>query len=79
MAIIDSNHRQEFKPKFSLKDLIGDGLLWAVPKSRRSLERRLKRKFGFPRMLIPRTNLRSCNVCGDDHEVGVLCRMFPFY
>lgn len=30
----------------SLKDIIGDGILWAVPKHRRTIEKRLKRKFG---------------------------------
>ncbi|XP_017772352.1 PREDICTED: 39S ribosomal protein L32, mitochondrial [Nicrophorus vespilloides] len=66
----------EPKP-FSIKDIIGDGLLWAVPKHRRSLEKRLKRKFGDPeyvnKLILPKTTLRVCNTCGDDHEVGVLC------
>ncbi|XP_018564249.1 39S ribosomal protein L32, mitochondrial [Anoplophora glabripennis] len=64
-------------PRFSLKDVLGDGFLWAVPKHRRSIEKRLKRKFGHPdyvlKIMKPKTNLRTCNVCGDDHEAGVLC------
>lgn len=63
---------------FSLKDLIGDGILWAVPKHRKSIERRLKAKYGNPKyhmkIMSPKTSLRICMQCGHDHEVGVLCR-----
>lgn len=63
---------------FSLKDLIGDGILWAVPKHRKTIERRLKAKYGNPKYhmkLIPlKSTLRICMQCGHDHEVGVLCR-----
>uniref|UniRef100_W8B551 Large ribosomal subunit protein bL32m n=1 Tax=Ceratitis capitata TaxID=7213 RepID=W8B551_CERCA len=63
--------------KFSLKELLGDGILWAVPKHRRTIEKRLKRKFGVPeynwKPLIAKTNLRTCNQCGHDHELGILC------
>lgn len=62
---------------FSLRDLIGDGMLWAVPKHRRTLEKRHKRKYGSPeyklKILTPKIHLRSCATCGSDHEVGVLC------
>ncbi|GJQ82017.1 mRpL32 [Trypoxylus dichotomus] len=65
------------QPPWSIKDILNDGFLWAVPKSRRTIEKRLKRKFGHPeyvdKLLRPKTILRTCNVCGDDHEVGVLC------
>ncbi|XP_044727426.1 39S ribosomal protein L32, mitochondrial [Chrysoperla carnea] len=65
------------KSKFSLKDLIGDGLLWAVPKNRRTIERRLKRKYGSPeyvvKILKPKNHLRICGKCGHYYEVGVLC------
>ncbi|XP_067619432.1 large ribosomal subunit protein bL32m [Eurosta solidaginis] len=69
---------QTDKPdRFSLKDLLGDGILWAVPKHRRTVEKRLKRKFGLPeynwKPLKTKTNLRTCNQCGHDHELGVLC------
>ncbi|XP_019865689.1 39S ribosomal protein L32, mitochondrial [Aethina tumida] len=77
LAGVEVNRAPIDAPKFSLKDIIGDGLLWAVPKHRRSLEKRLKRKFGHPdyhlKILLPRTNIRTCNKCGDDHEIGVLC------
>uniref|UniRef100_A0A2M4AMJ6 Large ribosomal subunit protein bL32m n=1 Tax=Anopheles triannulatus TaxID=58253 RepID=A0A2M4AMJ6_9DIPT len=62
---------------FSLRDLLGDGILWAVPKHRRTVEKRHKRKYGSPeyklKILTPKTHLRSCATCGSDHEVGVLC------
>ncbi|XP_058834867.1 large ribosomal subunit protein bL32m [Topomyia yanbarensis] len=62
---------------FSWKDLIGDGILWAAPKHRRTVEKRLKRKYGSPdyklKILLPKKHLRICSTCGGDHEVGVLC------
>jgi ribosomal protein L32 len=55
---------------------LGDGFLWAVPKHRRTAERRLKRKFGSPgnwKIILPRNDLTVCKTCGDNHEIGVLC------
>lgn len=61
----------------SLKDLIGNGIFWAVPKHRRSIEKRLKRKFGVPKYdwkpLRVKEHLRVCMQCGHDYEAGVLC------
>lgn len=78
MVGIEADRLPKPPSRFSLKDVLGDGFLWAVPKHRRSIEKRLKRKFGHPdyiwKMMRPKTNLRVCNVCGDDHEAGVLCR-----
>ncbi|KAH1012897.1 39S ribosomal protein L32, mitochondrial [Dendroctonus ponderosae] len=69
--------QQSTAQKSILEEILGDGFLFAVPKHRRSIEKRLKRKFGDSehhlKILIPRKNLRTCNVCGDDYEVGVLC------
>ncbi|XP_023950524.2 39S ribosomal protein L32, mitochondrial [Bicyclus anynana] len=63
--------------KFSIKDIVGDGILLAVPKFRRTVEKRLKRKFGSPeytwKMLVPKTNIIVCNSCGHYHERGHLC------
>ncbi|XP_018319324.1 39S ribosomal protein L32, mitochondrial [Agrilus planipennis] len=74
------NEEIYYKPqtkKFNLKDLLNDAFLWAVPKSRRTIERRHKRRYGIPgyhlKLILPKTNLQVCNVCGDDHEIGVLC------
>lgn len=72
-------------PKPSLQSLIsvqerlfGDSILWAVPKHRRSIEKRLKRKFGcindFYKMLMPRTDLLTCNRCGHNYQKRHLCR-----
>lgn len=63
-----------------MKDIIGDGFLYAVPKSRRTLEKRMMRKFGHPqyiwKMLVPKTNLISCNTCGADYDPKRLCRKY---
>lgn len=78
LAGVDAKTTGPEKNKRTLKDIIGDGFLWAVPRNRRTIEKRLKRKFGTPeyvwKMLVPKTTLRICYVCGDDHEVGRLCR-----
>lgn len=64
---------------FSIESLIGDGILWAVPKKRVSLEKRMKKKFGIKGLNIkwkifePKVTLRQCSQCGCDHEIGVLC------
>ncbi|KAJ8983750.1 hypothetical protein NQ317_017853 [Molorchus minor] len=42
--------------KLSLKNIFEDGFLWAVPKHRRSLEKRLKRKFGSPEYTLKNIN-----------------------
>ncbi|CAF4767322.1 unnamed protein product [Pieris macdunnoughi] len=61
----------------TLKDIVGDGFLLAVPKFRRTLEKRLKRKYGSPqyvwKMLVPQTNIKVCQDCGHYHERGRLC------
>lgn len=60
-----------------MKDLIGDGFLWAVPKFRRSLEKRMKRRFGTPGMheKIHRAKeyLVECDYCGDFFEPKSIC------
>lgn len=62
---------------FSVKDLIGDGILWGVPKHRRTLETRMKRKYGSNNWLLKtlqrKTHLRVCDTCGNHCEVGILC------
>ncbi|KYQ57342.1 39S ribosomal protein L32, mitochondrial [Trachymyrmex zeteki] len=61
----------------SLKEIFDNGFLWAVPKKRRSLETRYKRRFGQPKYLwkppIAKTNLLSCVNCGHHYEAGRLC------
>ncbi|GLV41304.1 mitochondrial ribosomal protein L32 [Carabus blaptoides fortunei] len=76
IAGIETEIQPTYK-KFSVQDILGDGFLWAVPRNRRTIERRWKRKFGHPeyvwKLLSPKTNLQVCNTCGHDHEIGVLC------
>lgn len=62
-----------------LQDLFGEGILWAVPKNRRSREKRLTRKFGSEtghKKMLPVLKLLTCNNCGHVHEPGRLCRKF---
>lgn len=60
------------------QQLFGDSIFWAVPKHRRTIEKRLKRKFGclqdFYKMLMPRTDLLTCNQCGHGYQKRHLCR-----
>ncbi|XP_066581666.1 large ribosomal subunit protein bL32m [Prorops nasuta] len=68
------------KNSWSLKEIMDNGILWAVPKSRRTLEKRMKRRYGdlekwphsykFP---VAKTNILSCVHCGHDYEYGTLC------
>ncbi|XP_043286577.1 39S ribosomal protein L32, mitochondrial isoform X2 [Venturia canescens] len=71
--------KQSHKPAtpFSLKDIVGSGFLWAVPKTRRPIEKRLTRKFGLPddptKIIKPKTNLIMCPNCGHDYEANTIC------
>ncbi|XP_038220202.1 39S ribosomal protein L32, mitochondrial [Zerene cesonia] len=77
LAYVHQNPIQRQRKEFSLKDFVGDGFLLAVPKFRRTVEKRLKRKFGSPeyvwKMLVPKTNIIVCHECGHNHERGRLC------
>nr|NP_001298805.1 39S ribosomal protein L32, mitochondrial [Papilio xuthus]BAM18400.1 mitochondrial ribosomal protein L32 [Papilio xuthus] len=79
LALVQIYEKQPTHPKksFSIKDIVGDGFLLAVPKFRRTIEKRLKRKYGYPeyvwKMLVPKTNIKVCNECGHHHERGRLC------
>ncbi|XP_014366787.2 39S ribosomal protein L32, mitochondrial [Papilio machaon] len=79
LALVQIYEKQLPHPKksFSIKDIVGDGFLLAVPKFRRTIEKKLKRKFGYPeyvwKMLVPKTNIKVCNECGHHHERGRLC------
>ncbi|CAK9824235.1 39S ribosomal protein L32, mitochondrial [Anthophora retusa] len=61
----------------SLKDILNDAILWAAPKKRRTIERRLMRRFGVPdrhwKPPVPKTNILMCRKCGHDYEAGTLC------
>ncbi|XP_018007930.1 39S ribosomal protein L32, mitochondrial-like [Hyalella azteca] len=49
-----------------------DGFLWAVPKKRRSREKRLTRKHSANKQLCVK-KLLMCTNCGGPHEPGRLC------
>ena len=78
-ALQESDDSDE-KPTSFLEELINDCILWAVPKKRRSIEKRRMRKYntpGFPPLpyknQIPKTNILVCNNCGSYREAGLLC------
>ncbi|KDR14769.1 39S ribosomal protein L32, mitochondrial isoform X1 [Zootermopsis nevadensis] len=79
MVVVQSDATNKTIPKSSLspEELFRHGFLWAVPYKRRSLEKRLSRKFGYPeyvyKLLLPKRNLLVCNTCGHHHEAGHLC------
>ncbi|KAK9295690.1 hypothetical protein QLX08_010098 [Tetragonisca angustula] len=64
-------------PGQSIKDILNETVLWAVPKKRRSLEKRLDRRYGIPeyhwKPHVPKTNILMCRKCGHDYEAGTLC------
>uniref|UniRef100_A0A1B0CDX7 Large ribosomal subunit protein bL32m n=1 Tax=Lutzomyia longipalpis TaxID=7200 RepID=A0A1B0CDX7_LUTLO len=76
-AVEEQRHVERSGSWDGLKKAWEDAILWAVPKSRRTLERRHKRMYGSPeyrmKILQPKNNLRMCITCGHHHEVGVLC------
>lgn len=61
----------------SLKEIFENGILWAVPKHRRSLEIRHKRRFGILKYvwkpLVTKTNILMCLSCGHHYEANRLC------
>ncbi|XP_076241502.1 mitochondrial ribosomal protein L32 [Calliopsis andreniformis] len=67
----------KFPGQSSLTDIMNDAFLWAVPKRRRTIEKRLNRRFGWPKYdwkpYVPKTNLLVCRKCGHDYEAGLLC------
>nr|CAD7413203.1 unnamed protein product [Timema poppensis] len=79
LSFIDGPHVEPVSATrgFSLKNLLKDSILWAVPRHRRTLEKRLTRKYGHPdyvyKMLKAKSNLMVCNSCGHHHEAGLLC------
>jgi len=54
-----------------------DALVWAaVPKSRRSRERRAIRRFGIHKIreyMTPKSNIMACLECGHYHEAHTIC------
>lgn len=50
-----------------------------MPKFRRTIEKKWKRKFGHPeyvwKLHVPKTNIAVCSDCGHNFERGHLCGM----
>nr|CAG4635186.1 EOG090X0IGM [Alona affinis] len=71
--------QQQPPPKPFDINSIFDGFLWGAPTFRRSVERRMMRKYGAEnwetgKKLIPiRKDLKPCVSCGHYHEAGRLC------
>ena len=65
---------------FSINELMQEGILWGVPKKRPTIERRLTKRFGvskYPQtcpILRPRSDIVTCERCGDHHETYTICR-----
>ncbi|EZA48062.1 hypothetical protein DMN91_005960 [Ooceraea biroi] len=61
----------------SLKEILENGILWAVPKSRRTIAKRLQRRFGVKEYVWKphqaKTNILICPNCGHNYEAGLLC------
>lgn len=56
-----------------------DGILYAVPKKRRTVERRRKISFGYLKRMEyaqPKHNIVTCPICGDWHEVHTICGLY---
>jgi len=77
LLVAETSQTSSTPQPFSITDFIGDGFVWAVPKTRRSLERRMKRKFGSPyyvwKPLQVKQHLEVCDTCSNHKERGILC------
>ncbi|OAD53903.1 39S ribosomal protein L32, mitochondrial [Eufriesea mexicana] len=64
-------------PGLSIKDTLKEAVLWAAPTKRRTIEKRLSRRFGVPKYnwkpFVPKTNILMCRKCGHDYIAGTLC------
>ena len=64
-------------PSPSTNDLWDKSILAGVQRNRRSIEKRLSRRFGnidyVYKMLLMKKNLMACMTCGHFHEPGALC------
>ncbi|XP_014663586.1 PREDICTED: 39S ribosomal protein L32, mitochondrial-like [Priapulus caudatus] len=56
-----------------LERLVGDGFFWAVPKNRRTVERRMTRRMGYQKLINSRHDLVTCLHCGHYHQAKTIC------
>lgn len=75
-----SSHDPSSHDARSILDNIFDGFLLAVPKKRRSVEKRMSMRFGVKKwaphgwkMIDPKSNIITCKTCGHFHELEYLC------
>jgi len=74
-----ATYRPPVLPPAAQPDSLWDGLLRAVPKHRRTIERRMMRKFGaenWPngrKLIKPRSDILFCLTCGGHRLAGMLC------
>ncbi|CAL8148369.1 unnamed protein product [Orchesella dallaii] len=65
-------------PSNTVEDKKSEGFVWGVPKRRRTVEKRMTRKFGLPewglKLIKPKYNLLVCDTCGHHYEAKHLCR-----
>ncbi|XP_067686211.1 large ribosomal subunit protein bL32m-like [Haliotis asinina] len=72
---LPETHQYNQSPKSVLGSIL-DSILWAVPRNRRSLERRLTRKHAMTKHFeaaIPKKNIIACLECGHWHEKHTIC------
>jgi len=72
----DHENVRSFVDVKSLLDSIYSGFMFAVPKSRRSREKRAIRRYGWTKVqdwMTPRRNLVECLDCGEWHEGHTIC------
>lgn len=64
----------------TLKEIFDNAILWAVPTKRRTIEKRLKRRFGVKDYVwkphVAKTNILICSNCGHNYEANRLCGKF---
>ncbi|XP_064594518.1 large ribosomal subunit protein bL32m-like [Liolophura sinensis] len=72
-----TRHHNHDRQGSSVIESIFDSRLWAVPKFRRSLERRMTRRMGgekhFETYGQPKNNIVACLECGHWHEKHTIC------
>ncbi|CAG0899622.1 unnamed protein product, partial [Cyprideis torosa] len=76
VALVDGRCLPSVSSDSSVDPLAWDGFVFAVPVSIRTIDERLRRRYGGyyeNKMLKPRTNLLICDTCGNYYEAGRLC------
>ena len=78
-ALITSDTLQDCEDhgSSSWDSYLKDSILWAVPRNRRSREKRVTRKFNIQitskAEMLPKNNIIMCQECGSWHERSTIC------